>query len=69
MSGTDKPQPAAPRLDERRARPGGLLLIGIVLAVILVVVLVVLVFRPWTDGGAEPVEAPGVAPSAPLPER
>jgi len=54
--------------DPRRSRSRAVL-VGLVLAVLFGLVLVLLVVRPWTDGGAEPVEAPGVAPSAPLPER
>jgi len=71
MVGEDEPQlvnGGDSGADGRRAGPRRLL-IGIMLAVILVIVFVLLVLRPWVDGGAEPVEAPGVAPSAPLPER
>ena len=56
------------RADARRARPRGLL-IGIAVGGFVAILFVLPVLEPWADGGTEPVEAPGVAPSAPLPER
>jgi hypothetical protein len=53
---------------EPRRRPGRWLM-GLLLGAALAVLVLLLVLRPWSDGGTEPVEAPGVAPSTPLPER
>jgi flavin-binding protein dodecin len=52
----------------RVARQWGLL-DGIAVGVFVAILFELLLLEPWADGGTEPVEAPGIAPSAPLPER